>query len=51
MAALWAAHLNRPVCPNWVISGQTITAQNPPLSALVRKRTNAGAAGLSGKCQ
>jgi hypothetical protein len=35
----------------WVISGQTTAGQNPRLSALVRKRTNAGTAGLSAKCQ
>src|SRR5450631_790457 len=38
-------------CPLWVISGQTVTGQNPVLSALVQKRTNAGATGLSAKCQ
>src|SRR5450631_647565 len=38
-------------CRSWVISGQTIAAQNPPLSALVQKRTNADAVGLSVKCQ
>ena len=38
-------------CPLWVISGQTIPGQNPPLSALVQKRTNAGATGLSALCQ
>ena len=34
----------------WVISGQVIPGQNPTLSALVRKRTNAGAIGLSAMC-
>jgi hypothetical protein len=29
MAALWAGHLNRPVCPLWVISGQTVTSPKP----------------------
>jgi hypothetical protein len=38
-------------CRCWVIIGQTITGQNPPLSALVQKRTNAGATGLSALCQ
>jgi len=38
-------------CRLWVKSGQTIAGQNPPLSALVQKRTNAGAVGLSAKCQ
>lgn len=33
-----------------VISGQAVTGQNPTLSALVQKRTNAGAIGLSVKC-
>ena len=37
--------------PLWVISGQTVPGQNPTLSAIVRKRTNAGAIGLSAKCQ
>jgi hypothetical protein len=31
-------------------SGQTIAGQNPTLSALVQKRTNAGAVGMSAKC-
>jgi len=26
-------------CRSWVISGQTVAANNPPLSAVVRKRT------------
>ena len=34
-------------CPLWVISGQIVLGQNPTLSALVQKRTNAGAVGLS----
>ena len=34
----------------WVISGQTVPAQNSPLSALVQKQTNAGATALSAKC-
>jgi hypothetical protein len=34
-------------CRLWVISGQVILGHNPTLSALVRKRTNAGAIGLS----
>jgi hypothetical protein len=38
-------------CRSWVISGQTFGRRNPPLSALVQKRTNAGAVGLSAKCQ
>jgi hypothetical protein len=38
-------------CPLWVISGQIISRQNPPLSAVVQKWTNAGAIGLSAKCQ
>jgi len=37
-------------CPLWVISVQTVAGQNPPLSALVQKRTNAGAVGMSAKC-
>jgi hypothetical protein len=37
-------------CRSWVISRQTIDRQIPPLSALVQKRTNAGAAGLSALC-
>jgi hypothetical protein len=37
MAALWAGHLNRPVCPLWVISGQTIAGQNLALSAVTPK--------------
>src|ERR1017187_2821715 len=35
----------------WVKSGQTIAGENPTLSALVQKRTNAGTVGLSAKCQ
>jgi hypothetical protein len=38
-------------CRSWVINGQTVAGQNSNLSALVRKRTNAGAAGLSALCQ
>ena len=38
-------------CPLWVISGQTISRQNSPLSALVRKRTSARVFGMSAKCQ
>src|SRR5450631_1680742 len=38
-------------CPLWVISGQTVADQNPPLSALVQKRTKTGTAGLSAMCQ
>jgi hypothetical protein len=38
-------------CPLWVISGQTTLGQKPPLSALVQKRTNTGAVGLSALCQ
>jgi hypothetical protein len=38
-------------CPLWVKSGQAVTDQNPTLSALVQKRTNADAVGLSAKCQ
>jgi hypothetical protein len=34
-------------CPLWVISGQIIAGQKPPLSALVQKRTNASVIGLS----
>jgi multidrug efflux pump subunit AcrA (membrane-fusion protein) len=37
-------------CPLWVISGQTNSLENPPMSALVQKRTNAGAVGMSAKC-
>jgi hypothetical protein len=37
--------------PLWVISGQIIVARNATLSALVQKRTFAGAIGLSAKCQ
>src|ERR1019366_5687161 len=37
-------------CRLWVISGQTVTGQNPSLSALAQKRTNAGAVRLSAKC-
>src|ERR1019366_8019802 len=41
-------HLQRTAGPYmWVISGKTIAGQNPPLSALVQKRTNAGTAELS----
>ena len=32
-------------------SGQTVAGQNRPLSAVPKKRTNAGAVGLSAKCQ
>jgi hypothetical protein len=37
-------------CPLWIISGQTVSRQNLAMSAVVEKRTNAGAAGLSAKC-
>jgi hypothetical protein len=37
-------------CPLWVISGQTVSRQNLAMSAVVQKRTIAGAAGLSAKC-
>jgi hypothetical protein len=37
-------------CRSRVKSRQTIAGQNPPLSAMVRKRTNAGAIGLSALC-
>jgi hypothetical protein len=30
-------------CRSWVICGQAVVGQNPILSALVQKRTNAGA--------
>src|SRR5512132_3740598 len=30
-------------CPLWLISGQTVLGQNPTLSVIVQKRTNAGA--------
>jgi hypothetical protein len=43
--------LSRQRCPLWVISRQTTAGKNPPLSALVQKRTNMGATGLSAKCQ
>ena len=36
----------RTLRPLWVISGQTTLGQNLTLSALVQKRTNAGAAGM-----
>jgi hypothetical protein len=33
-----------PPCPLWVVSGQTISRQNPAMSALDQKQTNAGSA-------
>ena len=38
-------------CPLWVKSRQTAPGENPTLSAIVQKRTNAGAVGLSALCQ
>src|ERR1700688_1242041 len=51
LSLLLTLHCGASGCPLWVISGQTIPRQNRPLSALVQKRTNGGAAGLSAKCQ
>jgi hypothetical protein len=45
-SVFFMAHLFR---PRWVISGQTVAANNPPLSALVQKRTFAATVGMSAK--
>jgi hypothetical protein len=39
------------LCPLWVKNRQTVPGQNLTLSAIVRKRTNPSAVGLSAKCQ